>query len=65
MVEAAQMPLDRVTWNGYAGRYETHPLVADPGETVRVWVVDAGPSLREQGATVTRGAPLTRTPGRP
>ena len=40
----AQLP-DWVTWNGYAGQYVDHPLVADPGETVRFWVVAAGPSL--------------------
>jgi nitrite reductase (NO-forming) len=36
---------DWVTWNGYAGQYKTHPLTANPGQTVRFWVVDAGPSL--------------------
>ena len=36
---------DWVTWNGYAGQYVAHPLIADPGETVRFWVVAAGPSL--------------------
>jgi len=36
---------DWVTWNGYAGQYVTHPLTADPGDTVRFWVVAAGPSL--------------------
>jgi nitrite reductase (NO-forming) len=36
---------DWVTWNGYAGQYVTHPLAADPGETVRFYVVAAGPSL--------------------
>jgi nitrite reductase (NO-forming) len=36
---------DWVTWNGYAGQYATHPLTADPGETVRFYVVAAGPSL--------------------
>ena len=36
---------DWVTWNGYAGQYVAHPLTADPGETVRFWVVAAGPSL--------------------
>jgi nitrite reductase (NO-forming) len=40
----ARMP-DWMTFNGYAGQYVTHPLVADPGERVRFWVVDAGPSL--------------------
>ena len=36
---------DLVTWNGYAGQYVAHPLVADPCDTVRFWVVAAGPSL--------------------
>ncbi len=40
----ARMP-DWMTFNGYAGQYVKHPLVADPGETVRFWVVDAGPSI--------------------
>jgi len=45
MVKAHQMAPDWVTWNGYAGQYVKHPLTAMPGETVRFWVVDAGPSL--------------------
>ena len=36
---------DWVTWNGYAGQYVKHPLTADPGDTVRFWVVAAGPSF--------------------
>jgi nitrite reductase (NO-forming) len=40
----ARLP-DWMTFNGYAGQYVKHPLIADPGETVRFWVVDAGPSL--------------------
>jgi nitrite reductase (NO-forming) len=45
MAKAQRQEPDWVTWNGYAGQYVTHPLTADPGETVRFWVVDAGPSL--------------------
>ncbi len=45
MVKAHQMAPDWVTWNGYAGQYVAHPLTADPGETVRFWVVAAGPSF--------------------
>jgi nitrite reductase (NO-forming) len=45
MTKAHQMVPDWVTWNGYANQYVTHPLTANPGETVRFWVVDAGPSL--------------------
>jgi len=36
---------DWMTFNGYSGQYVKHPLTADPGELVRFWVVDAGPSL--------------------
>src|SRR5580765_2461171 len=40
----ARVP-DWMAFNGYAGQYVKHPLTAKPGETVRFWVVDAGPSL--------------------
>ena len=40
----ARVP-DWMTFNGYAGQYAKHPLTANPGETVRFWVVDAGPSI--------------------
>ena len=46
--KAQQMTPDWVTWNGYAGQYKTHPLTAEPGQTVRFWVVDAGPSLNTE-----------------
>jgi nitrite reductase (NO-forming) len=46
--KATQMTPDWVTWNGYAGQYKTHPLTAEPGQTVRFWVVDAGPSLNTE-----------------
>jgi len=36
---------DWMTFNGYSGQYVTHPLTAKPGELVRFWIVDAGPSL--------------------
>jgi len=48
LVKAEQMTPDWVTWNGYAGQYKTHPLTAQPGQTVRFWVVDAGPSLNTE-----------------
>jgi nitrite reductase (NO-forming) len=48
VTKAEQMTPDWVTWNGYAGQYKTHPLTASPGETVRFWVVDAGPSLNTE-----------------
>ncbi len=45
VAKAHAMQPDWVTWNGYAAQYVTHPLTADPGETVRFYVVAAGPSL--------------------
>jgi nitrite reductase (NO-forming) len=48
MTKAEQMTPDWVTWNGYAAQYKTHPLTANPGQTVRFWVVDAGPSLNTE-----------------
>jgi nitrite reductase (NO-forming) len=45
MAKAQRQEPDWVTWNGYAGQYVTHPLTSDPGETIRFWVVDAGPSF--------------------
>jgi nitrite reductase (NO-forming) len=47
-VKAQQMTPDWVTWAGYAAQYKTHPLTAQPGQTVRFWVVDAGPSLNTE-----------------
>jgi nitrite reductase (NO-forming) len=46
--KANDMTPDWVTWNGYAHQYKEHPLTANPGETVRFWVVDAGPSLNTE-----------------
>jgi nitrite reductase (NO-forming) len=40
----ASMP-DWMTFNGYANQYVTDPLTADPGDTVRFYVVDAGPTM--------------------
>jgi nitrite reductase (NO-forming) len=45
MAKAHEMAPDWVTWNGYAGQYVKHPLTANPGETVRFWIVAAGPSF--------------------
>jgi nitrite reductase (NO-forming) len=45
MAKAQRQEPDWVTWNGFAGQYVAHPLTADPGQTVRFWVVDAGPSF--------------------
>jgi nitrite reductase (NO-forming) len=35
---------DFVVFNGVAQQYMQHPLQADPGERLRFWVVNAGPS---------------------
>jgi nitrite reductase (NO-forming) len=48
LTKAEQMTPDWVTWNGYAHQYKEHPLTAEPGQTVRFWVVDAGPSLNTE-----------------
>ena len=45
MDKARAMQPDWTTFNGYANQYVTHPLTADPGETVRFYVVAAGPTL--------------------
>jgi len=45
MAKAHSMEPDWTTFNGYANQYVTHPLTADPGQTVRFWVVAAGPTL--------------------
>jgi nitrite reductase (NO-forming) len=45
MNKARAMQPDWTTFNGYANQYVAHPLTADPGDTVRFWVVAAGPTL--------------------
>jgi nitrite reductase (NO-forming) len=45
MGKARSMMPDWTTFNGYANQYVTHPLTADPGDTTRLWVVAAGPTL--------------------
>jgi len=45
MAKARATAPDWTTFNGYANQYVTHPLTAKPGETVRFWVVAAGPTL--------------------
>ena len=45
MAKARATAPDWTTFNGYANQYVTHPLTADPGDTVRFWVVAAGPTL--------------------
>jgi nitrite reductase (NO-forming) len=44
MAKARAMVPDWVTFNGYANQYVTHPLTSKPGETVRFYVVAAGPT---------------------
>jgi nitrite reductase (NO-forming) len=41
---AAEGP-DLVVFNGYANQYAARPLPATTGDTVRIWVLDAGPNL--------------------
>ncbi|HXG77692.1 MAG TPA: multicopper oxidase domain-containing protein [Gaiellaceae bacterium] len=45
MAKARAMTPDWTTFNGYANQYVTHPLTAAPGDTVRFYVVAAGPTL--------------------
>jgi len=45
MNKAHAMTPDWTTFNGYANQYVTHPLTAKPGQTVRFYVVAAGPTL--------------------
>ena len=40
---SAERP-DRVVFNGISNQYDQAPFVAEVGETVRFWVVDAGPN---------------------
>lgn len=43
--KAEAMRPDWVTFNGYANQYTAHPLAADPGDTVRFYLVAAGPTF--------------------
>ena len=45
MDKARSVMADWTTFNGYARQYVDHPLTANPGDLVRFYVVDAGPSL--------------------
>jgi nitrite reductase (NO-forming) len=45
LAKARAMQPDWTTFNGYANQYVTHPLTAKPGETVRFYIVAAGPTL--------------------
>ena len=35
---------DAVVFNGYFNQYKFAPLRVEPGERIRTWVLDAGPS---------------------
>jgi nitrite reductase (NO-forming) len=35
---------DAVMFNGYVNQYKDAPIKVDPGQSIRVWVLDAGPS---------------------
>lgn len=35
---------DAVVFNGYANQYKFSPIQVEPGQRVRIWVLDAGPS---------------------
>ena len=56
MNKARAMMPDWTTFNGYAGQYVTHPLTADPGDPVRFYVVDAGPSLTPTSTSSARSS---------
>lgn len=42
--KAMAMQPDYVTFNGYANQYKDAPLTAQPGQRVRIFIVNAGPS---------------------
>jgi nitrite reductase (NO-forming) len=42
--KAIEKQPDYVVFNGYANQYQESPLTADPGERIRLWVLNAGPS---------------------
>ena len=50
---------DWIVFNGYADQYVDEPLVADPGERVRIYLLNAGPS--EWSAFHVIGAIFDRT----
>ena len=60
MAKARAMTPDWTTFNGYANQYATHPLTSEPGETVRFYVVAAGPT---QTSTSTSSARSSTAPG--
>jgi len=48
MAKAQRQEPDWAAWNGYAGQYVTHPLTAQPGETVRFWGCRCRTELRRR-----------------
>jgi len=40
-----QVVPDFVVFNGYSNQYQEEPLVADPGELIRIHIVNSGPTL--------------------
>jgi nitrite reductase (NO-forming) len=45
LAKMGQARPDYVVFNGYANQYKDTPLVADPGELIRLHIVNSGPSL--------------------
>ncbi len=44
-IKMSQGRPDLVVFNGYANQYQTDPLVADPGELIRIHVCNGGPTV--------------------
>src|SRR5262249_21735260 len=45
VMKMQRIDADSLAFNGHQSQYRDHPLVADPGELVRLYVVDAGPTM--------------------
>ena len=45
MAKMADKKPDVIAFNGYANQYKDHPITAKPGEKVRMYVLNAGPSI--------------------
>jgi nitrite reductase (NO-forming) len=44
LTKMAAEQADAVVFNGYVSQYKHAPIRVEPGQTVRVWVLDAGPN---------------------